>query len=82
MVTNKHGLHARPVTQFVMLANQYQSKIEVSCGNLAVDGKSVMSMLRLGAGKGTMLKIIADGQDAEAALKKLSELVQAQFGET
>ena len=81
MVTNKHGLHARPVTQFVQLANQYESKIEVSNGELLVDGKSVMSMLRLGAGPGTVLRILARGRDAAQAVKKLNELVASKFGE-
>ena len=81
MVGNKHGLHARPVTQFVQMANQYKSKVEVSNGDLAVDGKSVMSMLRLGAGKGTMLRITADGLDADQAVRQLTALVESKFGE-
>jgi phosphocarrier protein HPr len=81
LVSNKHGLHARPVTQFVQLANQFQSKIEVSNGELSVDGKSVMSMLRLAASRGTMLDLKADGADAAEALKKLSGLVESKFGE-
>jgi phosphotransferase system HPr (HPr) family protein len=81
MIANKHGLHARAVTQFVQLANRFESKIEVSNGALAVDGKSIMSMLRLGATRGTMLTIKAAGSDAEGALRSLSELVAARFGE-
>ncbi len=81
MITNRHGLHARPVTQFVQLANQFESKIQVAHGDLVVDGKSVMSMLRLGAGKGSVLEIRADGRDAAQAVKKLSELVSSKFDE-
>jgi phosphocarrier protein HPr len=81
MVINKHGLHARPVTQFVQLANQFQSKIEVSNGDLAVDGKSVMSMLRLAAAKGTTLEIKASGTDSTVAVGKLVGLVESKFGE-
>ncbi len=80
-VTNKHGLHARPVTQFVQLANQYESRIVVSNGELRVDGKSVMSMLRLAAGPGTRLRIKADGRDASQAVRTLTELVASKFGE-
>ncbi len=69
------------MTQFVQLANQFQSKIEVSNGELSVDGKSVMSMLRLAASRGTMLDLKADGVDATEALKKLSGLVESKFGE-
>ena len=80
-ITNKHGLHARPVTQFVQLANEYESKIEVSNGKLVVDGKSLMSMLRLGAEPGTLLHIKARGRDAAGAVEKLTELIQSKFGE-
>ncbi len=80
-VANKHGLHARPVTQFVQLANQYQSKVEVFNGELGVDGKSIMSMMRLAAGKGTILRIMAEGQDAAEAVQQLTELVTGKFGE-
>jgi len=81
LVANKHGLHARPVTQFVQLANQFQSKVEVSNGELVVDGKSLMSMLRLAAGAGTLLQIKAKGRDAGQAVEKLIELIDSRFGE-
>ena len=80
-VANKHGLHARPVTEFVQMANQYESKIEVSNGDLVVDGKSVMSMLRLAAERGTVLQIRAKGRDAAQAVEKLTELIASKFGE-
>jgi len=48
-VVNEHGLHARPATQFTQLANRFEAEIEVFKGDMAVDGKSVVSMLTLGA---------------------------------
>lgn len=78
---NKYGLHARPAMQFVELANRYGSKIEVSNGALAVDAKSIMSVMRLAATQGTVLRISADGEDAEQALDALSGLVADGFGE-
>lgn len=80
-IPNKFGLHARPAMQFVELANRYTSKVEVSNGNLAVDAKSIMSVMRLAATKGTVLKVLADGDDAEEAVSALAELVQNGFGE-
>ena len=80
-LTNIHGLHARPATQFVQLANKYEAKIEVIKNDLVVDGKSVTSMLTLGAEKGMSLRIRADGQDADKAVSKLVELIEAKFGE-
>lgn len=67
--------------KFVELANRYNSKIEVSNGNLVVDAKSIMSVMRLAAVKGTVLKITADGSDAKTAVAELSKLVEGGFDE-
>lgn len=80
-VVNKYGLHARPAMQFVEVANRYGSKIEISNGVLNVDAKSIMSMMRLAATKGTVLTIMVDGEDAEEAAAALKELVEHGFGE-
>ena len=53
--------------QFVEIANKYAGKIEVSNGVLNVDAKSIMSVMRLAATKGTVLTIVADGGDADEA---------------
>ena len=66
---------------FVKQANQFACSIEVSKGALSIDGKSIMSIMRLAATKGTKLKIIADGQDANDAVEALEELVKSGFGE-
>ncbi len=60
--------------QLVELANKYGSKIDVSNGTLTVDAKSIMSVMRLAATKGTTLKIVADGSDAAEAVASLIEL--------
>lgn len=83
-ISNVLGLHARPAMQFVDLANQFGSNIVVfKQGEEAceVDGKSVMQMITLEASAGTRLRICADGDDAEAAVQQLSELIENKFGE-
>lgn len=80
-IVNKYGLHARPAMRFVELANKYACGIEVSKASLTVDAKSIMSVMRLAATKGTVLKVTADGDDAEAAVNALSELIDSGFGE-
>ena len=80
-IPNKYGLHARPAMQFVELANQYGSKIDVSNGSLSVDAKSIMSVMRLAGTKGTVLTIRADGDDARSAADALVDLVSGGFGE-
>lgn len=67
--------------QFVELANRYGSKIEVSNGSLTVDAKSIMSVMRLAATKGTTLRITASGNDASDAAAALVKLVNDGFGE-
>ena len=84
VVSNKVGLHARPAMQFVDVANEFASTITVRRGGedpLEVDGKSVMHMITLEAVQGTPLRIVADGDDAEAAVDRLVELFESKFGE-
>ena len=80
-IVNRYGLHARPAMMLVELANRYSSKLEVSNGQLTIDAKSIMSVMRLAAVQGTILTITADGKDAEDALASLEKLVQDGFGE-
>lgn len=84
VICNKLGLHARPAMQFVDLANQFKADVKViSFGEEGgeVDGKSVMQMMTLAAVEGTPLKIIAEGEDADAAVKELAKLIEDKFGE-
>ena len=78
-IVNPQGLHARPADLFARMARQYDAKIEVIKGNECVDGKSILSILTLAAGEGSQLEIIASGQDADAALAALCELVEQGF---
>ena len=80
-IINKLGLHARPAMQFVDIANQFQSGIKVWKSDQCVDGKSIMQMMMLAATAGTALKIVADGEDAPAALDALEKLINEKFGE-
>ena len=79
-IVNKFGLHARPAMQLVELANRYACRIELSNASLAVDAKSIMSVMRLAATQGTVLKIVADGADAAEAVETLAGLIDDGFG--
>jgi phosphocarrier protein HPr len=84
IVSNERGLHARPAMQFVDVANGFTSDVKVVRGGaepLEVNGKSVMEMITLEAVMGTPLQILADGEDAAAAVEKLAELFHSKFGE-
>jgi phosphocarrier protein HPr len=81
-IVNRHGLHARPAMQLVETASRFDSAIEVSNGSIAVDAKSIMAVLTLAATKGTVLTIVADGDDAADACEAMVTLVSDGFGAT
>ncbi|HHL43753.1 MAG TPA: HPr family phosphocarrier protein [Hellea balneolensis] len=82
---NRRGLHARAASKFANLASQFSSKIEVSSANdicaETVVGDSIMELLLLGSACGEDISITAHGEDADAALKALVDLVESRFGE-
>lgn len=80
-IVNRLGLHARPAMVFVDAANLFTSAVTVKRDDQEVDGKSIMMMMLLAATQGTALEIIADGDDAEQAIQKLTALVAAGFDE-
>ena len=80
-IVNKFGLHARPAMALVQQAGQFASTIEIIKGDLTVDAKSIMSVMRLAATKGTVLLLRADGADASDAVEALIELIAGGFGE-
>ena len=80
-VVNLAGMHARPAAQLVKLAGTFSSNIRLSKGGLEVNGKSIMGVLMLAAEQGAMLKIIAEGLDANLAVDALSGLVSRGFDE-
>ncbi len=78
-IKNTDGLHMRPAMQFVDTASTFESDITVSNGPTSVDGKSIMEMSMLAATCGTKLKIKAEGDDAEQAVKELKILVEEKL---
>ncbi len=81
-IVNAHGLHMRPASKFVKLANTFESEISVQYRGTRVNGKSILDMTGLAAECGTTLDLEAGGPDAEAALDALAELVATGFGMT
>lgn len=80
-IVNKLGLHARAASQFVQLANKFNSEVYVAKGEQEVNGKSIMGILILAAAKGTLIRVRAVGNDAPAAIDALADLVESGFGE-
>ena len=81
LIINRLGLHARAAAQLVRLANEYPCEISIDKAGQISDAKSVMQVLMLGATAGTTLKVIADGEQEEEALKAVVDLFAARFNE-
>ena len=62
-------------------ASEFESEIEIEKDGRKVNGKSIMGVMMLAASKGTNIKLFIDGNDADAALDKIKELVLSKFGE-
>jgi len=81
LVENQMGIHARPAAMIVRAANKFESDLFFEKDNEQVNGKSIMGLMMLAAGKGTELKAIAVGSDAESALEELARLFASKFDE-
>lgn len=80
-ILNKLGIHARPAAQFVKIANRFQADIFVEKDGEEVDGKSIMGLMMLAAGHGSVIIVSADGSDSDEALNALGELIERKFEE-
>ena len=80
-ICNARGLHARASAKFVKFAENFQSSITVTSDGETVDGRSILDLMMLAAGPGTIVQIKATGTDAYAALAELEALVACGFEE-
>lgn len=77
---SKSGLHARPAAIFVQHAKGYQSQVTLVKDERAANGKSILSVLALGAEQGDRVVLQISGSDAETALNKLVRLLEGDLG--
>ncbi|MDY7561867.1 HPr family phosphocarrier protein [Pseudomonas sp. 10B1] len=81
-IINKLGLHARAAAKFVGVAGRFPCQIRVGrTAESMVDGKSIMAVMMLAAGKGTDIHLHTEGDDEQAALDGLIELINNRFDE-
>jgi phosphocarrier protein HPr len=80
-IVNRLGLHARPAAMFVRIASRYRSEVWVSKEGEEVNGKSIMGLMMLAAGKGSTLHLRCEGPDADKALEELEGLINSRFNE-
>ena len=80
-ICNRLGLHARAAARFVHTASSFTSHIQIERDGQEVDGKAIRGLLLLAATQGSQLRITAEGDDADDAVKALCALVKDNFGE-
>lgn len=78
---NKVGLHARPASQFVQTAARFSSSVTIEYQSRKANAKSIFEVLNLNARGGAEISIHAEGEDAEAAVAALQQLIAEKFGE-
>ncbi|SIT67001.1 phosphocarrier protein [Ectothiorhodosinus mongolicus] len=80
-IINKLGMHARAAAKFVNLTSGFVSELFVEKGEKRVNGKSIMGVMMLAASRGSSVTLMAEGEDAEAALDACEALINDRFGE-
>jgi len=80
-IKNKLGLHARAAAKLVHTAARFRSDIKIRKGDEEVDGKSILGILLLAAGRGTTITVKANGDDEAEAVEAIEKLIDAKFDE-
>jgi len=80
-ICNKLGMHARAAARFVQVSSAFDCHITLTRDSRVVNGKSIMGVMMLAAGKGVELELKADGVDEQEAVNTLEQLIKDRFGE-
>jgi phosphocarrier protein len=81
IISNKLGLHARAAAKLVATSARFESEIALHCKGKTANAKSIMAVMMLAASINTEVEITANGDDAQAAVQAIIELVNNKFGE-
>ena len=81
LIQNRKGLHARASAQVVKLAESFQATTYICYLHMRVPAQSIMGLLMLGAGEGSVVIIEGEGMDADQAVSSLVSLIENKFGE-
>ena len=80
-IPNKLGLHARASAKLTQLASSYESEVWMEKGTRRINAKSIMGVMMLAAGKGSMVVVETTGSDEQEALEAILKLINDKFGE-
>jgi phosphocarrier protein len=81
-VVNANGIHARPAAEIVKTAGRFKADITIARDDLEVNAKSIMGVMMLAAECGSIVRLRAEGEDADGALEALATLITNRFGES
>jgi phosphocarrier protein HPr len=80
-ISNKLGLHARASAKLTKLAGSFPCEVWISKGERRVNAKSIMGVMMLAAGLGSVVQIQTHGVDEQTAMDALLALIADKFGE-
>ncbi len=80
-IINEQGLHARPAAHLVKIAGRFKSEVKILKDGLEVNGKSIMGVMMLAAESGSYLSFVITGEDEQAAIEAIEELINKKFYE-
>ena len=80
-ISNKLGLHARASAKLTKLAGTFQSDVFMTRNERRVNAKSIMGVMMLAAGIGSLVELEVDGEDEKTAAEAIIALVNDKFGE-
>ena len=80
-ISNKLGLHARASAKLTKLAGSFPCEVWISRGERRVNAKSIMGVMMLAAGIGSVVTLETDGAQEQEAMDALRALIDDKFGE-
>ena len=82
-IVNQRGLHARASAKLVEVTTRFPEATSIQVGKegRAVDGRSILDLMMLGAARGDEVELIVAGEDAPAAMAEIAQLIETGFGE-
>lgn len=80
-INNKLGLHARASAKLTKLAGSFPCDVFMSRGERRINAKSIMGVMMLAAGKGSLVTLETEGADEQEAMTALLALIADYFGE-
>ena len=80
-IKNRLGLHARAAALFVQTIAGFDAEVMVAKDGQDVNGKSILGLMMLAAGQGSLIEVSATGPDADAAVEAIESLIEARFRE-